>query len=188
MYCIHKITLNPTVDFAAEELKKYLRMMMPRCGEVAIDYDAKAEGGFRLGLMQDFGLDISDAEKPDLDDIVYVEADEKGGIITGDHILYILGRYMKKKGQLDNNTVVTTIMSNFGLYKAFDEAGIDYAKTKVGDKYVYEYMAQNGYTPQIKVLGIPDSFIEHGTPEQLYRICGMDAESVLNAILEFKEL
>ena len=72
MYCIHKITLNPTVDFAAEELKKYLRMMMPRCGEVAIDYDAKATNGFRLGLMQDFGLDISDAEKPDLDDIVYV--------------------------------------------------------------------------------------------------------------------
>ncbi len=52
MYCIHKITLNPTVDFAAEELKKYLRMMMPRCGEVAIDYDAKVEKDFRLGLMQ----------------------------------------------------------------------------------------------------------------------------------------
>ena len=70
MYTIHKVTLNTTVNFAAEELKKYLRMMMPRCGEVAIDYDAKAETGFRLGLMQDFGLDISDAERPELDDIV----------------------------------------------------------------------------------------------------------------------
>ena len=51
---------------------------------------------------------------------------------------------MKDRGQLDNNTVVTTVMSNFGLYKAFDEKGIDYAKTAVGDKYVYEYMVQNG--------------------------------------------
>ena len=51
---------------------------------------------------------------------------------------------------------------------------------------VAEYMAHNGYTPKIKILGIPDSFVEHGTPEQLYRICGMDAESVMNAIMEFK--
>ena len=101
MYCIHKITLNPTVDFAAEELKKYLRMMMPRCGEVAIDYDAKAENGFRLGLMQDFGLDISDAEKPDLDDIVYVEADANGGIIAGSNpgaLLIAVYRYLRFQG------------------------------------------------------------------------------------------
>ena len=83
MYTIHKITLNPTVDFAADELKKYLRMMMPRCGEVTIDYDADAKEDFRIGLMQDFGLDVSDAEDPTLDDIVYVEADAEGGIIAG---------------------------------------------------------------------------------------------------------
>ena len=53
---------------------------------------------------------------------------------------------------------------------------------------VAEYMANNGYTPKMKILGIPDSFVEHGTPEQLYKICGMDADSVLNAIMEFKEL
>ena len=53
---------------------------------------------------------------------------------------------------------------------------------------VVEYMAQNGYTPRIKVMGIPDSFVEHGTPQQLYKICGMDADSVLSAILEFKNL
>jgi len=69
---------------------------------------------------------------------------EKGQVVTGDHILYVLGMYMRDKGQLDNNTVVTTVMSNFGLYKALDREGIDYAKTKVGDKYVYEYMVQNG--------------------------------------------
>lgn len=69
--------------------------------------------------------------------------DEKGNVITGDHILYIYGRYMKERGKLINNTVVTTVMSNFGLYRAFDEIGIEYAKTAVGDKYVYEYMKEN---------------------------------------------
>ena len=69
--------------------------------------------------------------------------DEKGNIISGDHILYIYGRYMKERGKLINNTVVTTVMSNFGLYRAFDEIGVDYAKTAVGDKYVYEYMKEH---------------------------------------------
>ena len=70
--------------------------------------------------------------------------DEKGNVVTGDHILYIYGCYMKERGKLLTNTVVTTVMSNFGLYKAFDEQDIGYAKTAVGDKYVYEYMAKNG--------------------------------------------
>ena len=98
MYIIHKITLNTTVNFAAEELKKYLRMMMPRCGEVAIDYDAKTTGGFRLGLMQDFGLDTSDAEDVTLDDIVYVETDANGGIIAGSNpgaLLIAVYRYLR---------------------------------------------------------------------------------------------
>jgi phosphoglucosamine mutase len=70
---------------------------------------------------------------------------EKGELVDGDAILYICGRYFKEKGKLTNNTVVTTIMSNLGLYKAFDACGIDYAKTKVGDKYVYECMMENSY-------------------------------------------
>ncbi|MDD6789517.1 MAG: phosphoglucosamine mutase, partial [Lachnospira sp.] len=70
---------------------------------------------------------------------------ERGEVVTGDHILYIAGRYMQKKGQLDGNKVVTTVMSNFGLYKAFDACGIQYDKTKVGDKYVYEDMVEHGY-------------------------------------------
>ncbi len=93
-------------------------------------------------LVIEEGLDAGFAYDGDADRCLCV--DEKGNVITGDHILYILGQYMKSRGQLDNNTVVTTVMSNFGLYKAFDEAGIAYAKTQVGDKYVYEYMAQNG--------------------------------------------
>ncbi len=68
--------------------------------------------------------------------------DEKGNLVDGDAILYIYGKYMKERGKLLNNTVVTTVMSNFGLYKAFDEQGIGYAKTAVGDKYVYEYMTR----------------------------------------------
>ena len=90
----------------------------------------------------DNGLDVGFAYDGDADRCLCV--DENGNVVNGDHILYILGDYMRKKGQLDNNTVVTTVMSNFGLYKALDEKGIGYAKTKVGDKYVYEYMVQNG--------------------------------------------
>jgi len=69
--------------------------------------------------------------------------DEQGSVVTGDHILYIYGKYMKERGKLLSNTVVTTVMSNFGLYKAFDALDIGYAKTKVGDKYVYEYMTEH---------------------------------------------
>ena len=88
------------------------------------------------------GLDVGFAYDGDADRCLCV--DEKGNVVNGDHILYILGQYMRQKGQLDNNTVVTTVMSNFGLYKALDEKGIAYAKTAVGDKYVYEYMVENG--------------------------------------------
>ena len=88
------------------------------------------------------GLDVGFAYDGDADRCLCV--DEKGNVITGDHILYIYGSHMKEQGILAGNTVVTTVMSNFGLYKAFDELGIDYAKTAVGDKYVYEYMMMNG--------------------------------------------
>lgn len=88
------------------------------------------------------GLDVGFAFDGDADRCLCV--DEKGNVITGDHILYIYGCYMKERGKLLTNTVVTTVMSNFGLYKAFDEQGIGYAMTAVGDKYVYEYMAKNG--------------------------------------------
>ena len=88
------------------------------------------------------GLDVGFAFDGDGDRCLCV--DEKGNVLTGDHILYIYGKHMKERGKLLNNTVVTTVMSNFGLYKAFDQLGIDYAKTAVGDKYVYEYMMNNG--------------------------------------------
>lgn len=88
-------------------------------------------------------LDVGFAFDGDVDRCLCV--DEKGEVITGDHILYIYGCYMKDRDKLVGNKVVTTVMSNFGLYKAFDAVGIEYEKTKVGDKYVYECMSENGY-------------------------------------------
>ncbi len=87
-------------------------------------------------------LDVGFAYDGDADRCLCV--DEKGNVITGDHILYIYGTYLKDLGKLDNNTVVTTVMSNFGLYKALDDQEIGYAKTAVGDKYVYEHMVAHG--------------------------------------------
>jgi len=101
MYMINKITANPTIDFAAEELKKYLRMMMPRCGEIPIAYAPEASDGFRLGLMADFGLDTSDADDVSLDDIVYIKTDEKSGIIAGSNpgaLLIAVYRYLRFQG------------------------------------------------------------------------------------------
>lgn len=94
-------------------------------------------------FVKDNNLDVGFAYDGDADRCIAV--DENGNVVDGDLILYIYGKYMKERGKLLNNTVVTTIMSNFGLYKAFDEAGINYEKTAVGDKYVYENMVQNGH-------------------------------------------
>ena len=104
------------------------------CGSTHIEHLRK--------FVLDNHLDVGFAYDGDADRCLCV--DEKGNIITGDHILYIYGKYMKERGKLLNNTVVTTVMSNFGLYKALDKAGIGYAKTKVGDKYVYENMVRYG--------------------------------------------
>lgn len=103
-------------------------------------------GSTHIEVLQKYvvenGLDVGFAYDGDADRCLCV--DEKGNIITGDHILYIYGCYMKKRDKLLNNTVVATVMSNFGFFKALDEAGIEYAKTAVGDKYVYEYMKEHG--------------------------------------------
>lgn len=93
-------------------------------------------------FVKDNGCDVGFAYDGDADRCIAV--DENGNVVDGDLILYICGKYMKENGSLFNNTVVTTVMSNFGLYKAFDREGINYEKTAVGDKYVYENMAQYG--------------------------------------------
>ena len=101
MISINKITSDSVIDYAAEELKKYLRMMMPESGEVKVSYAPSATAGFRLGLMQDFGLDVSDAYDTVLDDIIYIDCDTDGGIIAGDNprsVLIAVYEYLRKNG------------------------------------------------------------------------------------------
>ncbi len=104
------------------------------CGSTHIEHLQK--------FVVDNGLDVGFAYDGDADRCLAV--DEKGNVVTGDHIIYMYGLYMKERGKLLNNKVVATIMSNFGLFKALDKAGIEYDKTSVGDKYVYENMVQTG--------------------------------------------
>lgn len=92
------------------------------------------EGNYDIGIAYD-----GDADR-------CLAVDENGEIITGDHIMYIFAKIMKNQGELNKDTVVTTIMSNLGLYKAFDKDGIKYIKTQVGDKYVSEEIRENGYS------------------------------------------
>ena len=93
--------------------------------------------------VKEHGMDVGFAFDGDADRCLAV--DENGELVDGDQIMYVYACYMKERDKLVNNTVVTTVMSNFGLYKALDEAGICYEKTKVGDKYVYENMVRNGH-------------------------------------------
>jgi phosphoglucosamine mutase len=104
------------------------------CGSTHIEYLQK--------FVKEIGADVGFAYDGDADRCLAV--DENGNVVDGDGILYICGKYMKEEGTLKNNKVVTTIMSNLGLYKAFDKAGIEYDKTAVGDKYVYENMVSTG--------------------------------------------
>ena len=104
-------------------------------------------GSTHIEVLQKFvienGLDVGFAYDGDADRCIAV--DEFGRVVNGDLILYVCGLEMKSKGELLNNTIVTTVMSNFGLYKSLDKVGINYEKTAVGDKYVYENMVQNGH-------------------------------------------
>lgn len=104
------------------------------CGSTHIEHLQK--------FVVEKGLDVGFAYDGDADRCLCV--DEKGELVTGDHILYLYGLYMKERGKLLNNKVVTTVMSNFGLYKALDKVGIDYNKTAVGDRFVYENMVEEG--------------------------------------------
>ena len=101
MLTINKITCNETVDFAAHELKKYLRMMMPTGGDITITYSKTATNGYNLGFMQDFVLDVSDAKDTDLDDILYIDTTESGGIIAGDNprsVLMAVYEFLRQNG------------------------------------------------------------------------------------------
>ena len=101
MYQIKKMRADHVIDFAAEELKKYLRMMMPECGEVFISYDPDATDGFRLGLAEDFGLTFDEVQDPMLDDVVHIDTDSAGGILCGSNprsVLFAVYRFFKENG------------------------------------------------------------------------------------------
>lgn len=98
--------------------------------------------GLRRFVLENH-LDVGFAYDGDADRCLAV--DEQGNVVDGDKIIYIFAKQLKKEGRLTGNKAVTTIMSNIGLYKALDEAGIEYEKTKVGDRFVYENMVRNGY-------------------------------------------
>ncbi len=104
-------------------------------------------GSTHIHVLQEYvkrnHLDVGFAYDGDADRCIAVDGD--GQVVDGDVIMYICGKYMKQQGTLVNNTVVTTIMSNFGLYKALEREGISYVKTAVGDKYVYENMSSYGH-------------------------------------------
>ena len=94
--------------------------------------------------MVDNGLDIGFAYDGDADRCIAV--DHKGNVIDGDKIMYVCGKYLKEQGRLNGNTVVTTVMSNLGLYKSLEREGMKYEQTAVGDKYVAENMMENDYS------------------------------------------
>ncbi|MFG6376810.1 MAG: phosphoglucosamine mutase [Lachnospiraceae bacterium] len=104
-------------------------------------------GSTHINVLVDFvkknKVDVGFAYDGDADRCIAV--DENGNIVDGDAIMYVCGTYMKECGQLNNNTVVTTVMSNIGLYRAFEEKGIATEQTAVGDKYVCENMMKNGH-------------------------------------------
>ena len=106
-------------------------------------YDALGAKTFVINCEPD-GTNINTNFDGDADRCIAV--DENGNVIDGDLILYVCGKYMKENGRLNGDTIVTTIMSNLGLYKACDKVGLKYEKTAVGDKYVYENMVQNNFS------------------------------------------
>ena len=172
MYKIHKITSNPTVDFAAEELKKYLRMMMPREGEITIDYDPSATDGFRLGLMADFGLDTSEAEDLYLDDIVHIDTDEMGGIIAGSNVRSVLlavYRYLRKNGcrwlfpGIDGEVIPMKKVEPVKYHKMAD---CRYrGQCNEGGEYQFNMMEAIDFTPKI---GMNIFMIEFEIPKYYY--------------------
>ena len=170
MYVINKLRADPVLDHAAQELKKYLRMMMPECGEIDIFYAPEAKTGFRLGLLQDFGMP-NEAEDPLLDDIIHVDTDLEGGILAGSNqrsVLFAVYRFLRENGcrwlypGVDGDYVPTKDIEPVSYHKAADhrfrgfcnegsesqtcmlECADYYAKLEM-NVYMLEWFVPNGY-------------------------------------------
>ena len=125
MLYINKISSAEPIDFAALELKKYLRMMMPEGGDVKILFDPGARDGFRLGLMSDLGLDTSDAEDPSLDDLMYIDCNAIGGIIAGSNpraVLLAVYEYLRQNGYAVCAICIEHIMKKFLFWPGFSSS------------------------------------------------------------------
>lgn len=172
MYTINVVTLNPVVNFAAEELKKYLRMMMPECGEIFINYDRDAKDGLRLGLMSDFGLDTSEAEDLVLDDILHIDTDGENGIIAGSNhrsVLLAVYRYLRENGcfwlfpGIDGEYVP---LRTVGAVKYHKMAECRYrGQCNEGAEFQQNMMDVIDFTPK---LGMNVFMLEFDTPKAYY--------------------
>jgi len=170
MFVINKMRSDHVVDYAAEEMKKYLRMMMPECGEVDIRFDPQAKDGFRLGLLEDFGLP-NEAEDPVLDDIIHVDTTAEGGVLAGSNsrsVLFSVYRFFRENGcrwlypGVDGDYVPTQDIVGVQYHKQADhrfrgfcnegsesqtcmlEAADYYAKLEM-NVYMLEWFVPNGY-------------------------------------------
>ena len=128
--------------FDALGAKTYVINDQPDGVNINMDCGSTHIEGLQL-YVREHHLDVGFAFDGDADRCLAV--DERGEVLNGDKIMYICAKFLKERGQLPGNTLVTTVMSNFGLYKALDKAGIRYEKTAVGDRYVYENMKENDY-------------------------------------------
>ena len=170
MLKIWKLRTDEAIDFAAQELKKYLRMMMPRCGDIAIGFDPKAESGFRLGLLEDFGLP-NEAEDAVLDDIVHIDTDENGGILAGSNprsVLFAVYRLLKENGArflypgVDGEYIPLKQIEGVQYHKVADhrlrgfcDEGCEYQESMLGaidfyaklelNAFMVEWFVPNGY-------------------------------------------
>ena len=172
MYSINKITSNTVVDFAAEELKKYLRMMMPECGEIFIKYAPDAKDGFRLGLMSDFGLDTSEAGDLELDDILHIDTDAEGGVIAGSNprsVLLAVYRYLRENGcrwlfpGVDGELIPVRNVKPTKFHKMADNRYR--GQCNEGAEYQIDMMAAIDFTPKI---GMNVFMIEFDNPKAYY--------------------
>ena len=172
MYKINKVRADHVIDFAAEELKKYLRMMMPRCGEIDIEYKPDAEDGYRLGLMQDFGIDTSEAEDTELDDILHIDTDDNGGIIAGSNprsVLLAVYQFLRENGcrwlypGVDGEYIPMTDVKGVKFHKMPD---MRYrGQCNEGAEYQQSVLESIDFTPKI---GMNIFMIEFDIPKGYY--------------------
>lgn len=173
MYKINIVTLHETVVFAAEELKKYLRMMMPESGNFRICFDAEASDGIRLGLMQDFGLDVSDVKDTTLDDIIYMDMQEKEGIIAGDNprsVLLAVYDYLRENGcrwllpGVDGEYIPQR--NTAAVKRRFVPSGRYRGWVSEGTEFQQSFLAAIDFAPK---LGLNTFMIEFKYPNSYYK-------------------